>query len=351
MIDLTQSLTASPLVHTAPSDPGTSWTSHSVAIDAPPDSDPHPAPDAEWSTDSVRTGVCGAVAPRVLALPEGGFRMYYTQILPRKGFPAGANDYDNATTRILSATSSDGVSWTPEPGVRLSAQQGGAGNFRVVSSEVVPQSNDSGGLRMYYECCAGPQSKQNSIRSAVSTDGLNWTVEPATRLEFPECNLSAPRILFLDDGRIRLFCAERGTGIISAISTDDGLTFTREPGIRIAPDQQYDHLTAFAPEIQRLPLGGYRMYYAGYSNPKRADILTSVSEDGLTWQKSPEPVHSPGTSPWDAAKCSEMCVLWNPKNPTASPQFRLLHEACDGTTQNQRGIWRITTAIRSDSQS
>ena len=79
--------------------------------------------------------------------------MYYTQILPRMGYPAGANDYDHATTRILGAVSTDGVNWTPEPGVRLTPEQGGAGAFRVVSPEVVPMPDGSGRLRMYFESC------------------------------------------------------------------------------------------------------------------------------------------------------------------------------------------------------
>ncbi len=120
MIDLTRSATASPLVHTPPTDPGVDWTSESIAIDAPPDSDIDPLPDARWPAEATRTGLCGAVSPRVVALPDGRYRMYYTQILPRAGFTAGANDYDNATSRILSATSADGVTWEPESGVRLS---------------------------------------------------------------------------------------------------------------------------------------------------------------------------------------------------------------------------------------
>ena len=345
MIDLTQSTTGSSSVHTVLSDPGTSWMSDSVAIDAPPDSDPDPAPDAKWSAESVRSGICGAVAPRVVALPDGGYRMYYTQILPREGFPKGANDYDNATSRILSATSNDGVAWVPEPGVRLSARDGGAGNFRVASSEVVPLPDNSGRLRMYYECCDGPQSKQNSIRSAVSDDGLHWTVEPEARMEFSGRNLTSPRIQFPDDGRCRLYCSQRGTGIISAVSRDGGLTFSPEPGIRIAPDQSFDRFTAFAPEILRIRSGGYRMYYAGYSDPKRADVLTAVSDDGLNWQKASQPVLSPEGRAWDAAKCSEMCVIRSPLPQDSGASFRMFYEACDGTSEGQRGVWRIASAI------
>lgn len=348
MIDLTQSTTASPLVHTVAIDPGTDWVSDSVAIDAAPDSDIDPSGDAQWPADSARSGLCGAVGPRIVALPSGGYRMYYTQILPRAGFPAGANDYGNATSRILSAVSRDAVTWIPEGGVRLSPQAGGAGDFRVVSSEVVPLADNSGGLRMYYECCDGPQSTQNSIRSALSNDGLTWNVEAGHRFQLPGQNISAPRIQCLDDGRCRLYCSERSRGIISAVS-HDGLTFELEPGIRIAPDGSFDRLTAFAPEILRITSGGYRMYYAGYSNPQRADILTATSDDGLNWKKATEPVLSPGHSAWNAAKCSEMCVVWNTHQQDADRNFRMFYEACDGTASDRRGVWRIAGATGSGS--
>ena len=343
MIDLTQSVTASPLVHTVACDPGTSWANESIAIDAPPDSDLDPSPDARWSAEAVRSGLCGAVSPRVVALPDGGYRMYYTQILPRSGFLRGANDYDNATSRILSATSATGENWIPQSGVRLSPQQGGADDFRVVSSEVVPLAK-IGQLRMYFECCDGTQSQQNSIRSAISDDGLQWTVETGVRFELSQCNVSSPRILFLDDGQCRLYCSERGEGIISAVSDDDGLTFKREPGIRVAADQPFDQYTAFAPEILRLPDGGYRMYYAGYGERTRADILTAVSEDGLDWQKGSQPVLTPGAATWDAVKRSEMCVIWNRQVRDCAQHFRMFYEACDGTADDQRGVWRIASA-------
>ena len=197
MIDLSKCSAASPLAHMVDTDPGTLWIKDAeVAIDAPPDSDTNPRPEATWSRDARRTGICGVVGPRAIALPGGGYRMYYSQMLPRPGFSAGANDYDNASTRILSAYSADGMAWVPEPGVRLSPQEGGAGEFRVVSSEVVPVG-DGRQLRMYFECCAGSQAVTNSIRSAVSSDGLKWTMDPGSRVESEGHNYSAPRIVFL----------------------------------------------------------------------------------------------------------------------------------------------------------
>lgn len=345
MIDLSSSSVASPLVHTVAMDPGTSWTKDaSVTIDAPPDSDVDPLPEARWSPQALRTGICGAVSPRILVLPGGGYRMFYSQILPRPGFPAGANDYGNSTTRILSATSADGSVWTPEPGVRLSPQAGGAGDFRVVSSEVVPL-HDGNRLRMYYESCAGDQSVTNSIRSALSSDrGLVWIPEPGARLEVLGRNYSAPRIIFLSDGKCRLYCLERGQGIISAVSNDGGLTFCQEPGLRIAQDGDYDSHAAFASEIIRLQDSNYVMYYAGYGKQNRAYILRAVSGDGLKWQKDPEPVISPGTAGWDAAKCSEMCLIPLPQREGTAPHYRMLYEACDGTAKDERGVWRIASA-------
>ena len=348
VIDQLQSAPTSSLVRCLPTDPGRLWTKDTaVAVEAPPDEDTNPQPEASWSKQALRTGVCGAVSPRVISLPGGGFRMYYSQILPRSGFPAGANDYENCTSRILSAFSADGDVWTPEPGVRLSPQQGGAGDFRVVSSDVIPVG-DGTRLRMYYECCAGPQSITNSIRSAVSSDGgLQWTVEPGARVRSEGHNYSAPRIVFLGDGKCRLYYYDRGLGIISAVSDEDGLTFRAEPGVRITQNGKFDSIAAFAPEIFRVADAGYVMYYAGYSQANRAQILRAVSDDGLNWNVEAEPVITPGPGGWDAVKCSEMCVIRLPQREGEIPRYRMLYEACDGKSKDERGVWRIASATSS----
>ena len=330
-------MTQSWIPHQVAADPGTDWVKdESWAIDAPPDQVVDPAPQDQWPAAATRTGVYGAVTPNVVSVP-GGYRMYYTQILPRPGFAAGANDYDKATTRILSAFSRDGGQWTPEPGVRLGPGEGGAGEFRVVSPEVVPIGQGSGGWRMYYECCRGPQSSGSTLRSAVSEDGLAWRAEAGVRLGAGG-SYNACRVIPLADGRCRLYCGERGRGIISALSEDGGLTFQVEEGLRLASGGTYDTATAFAPEVLCLPGGGYRMYYAGYSAANRAYVLSAVSADGLDWRKDFEPVVAPGGR-WDGAKCSELCVMALPGGG-----FRLFYEACDGTAVDQRGVWRIASA-------
>ncbi|MEX0728493.1 MAG: hypothetical protein WEB58_04895 [Planctomycetaceae bacterium] len=344
MINLLQPLSSLHQVHQLRTDPGRDWIrDENFVIDAAPDDANDPAPEASWPGDAVRTGVCGAVSPRVVALPDAGYRLYYSQMLPRPGFPAGALDYDNCRTRILSAFSPDGVHWTPEPGVRLARSQCGDDVRRVVSSEVVPVAAGDSRLRMYFESCSGLQSQPSTIRSAISEDGLTWTVEPGIRFGDGEHNFMSPRILFLEDGRCRLYCCEREAGIISAVS-DDGVTFDREPGVRIGSDAEYDALVAFACEIMTLENGVYVMYYAGYGTPKQSHILRAVSEDAITWRKEEEPIMSPGAGTWDNAKCSEVCLYHMPAgNPTGST-FGMVYEACDGKGKDKRGVWRIAGA-------
>ena len=266
--------------------------------------------------------------------------MYYTQILPRAGHPSGANDYGNATTRILSAHSTDGEVWTPDPGVRLTPRDGGAGDFRVVVTDVVPCTDPRGRFRMYYECAPGTQSDPSTIRSAVSEDGLRWTVEEGIRFGDDQSNFASARLVYVNEALCRLYCCERGAGIISAISEDGGLTFERETGIRIDQNGQYDATVAFAPEVLLLESGSYVMYYAGYATPKEAYILRATSGDGLDWEKDLQPVVSPGGK-WDGAKCSEVCVYRMTGEPS---RFGMVYEACDGTAVDQRGVWRILSA-------
>lgn len=343
MINLSQSGEVGPALHRISCDPGVNWEKAELwAIDAAPDDSGVPDPAASWPRDAMRSGIFGAVSPRVVCLRNSSYRLYYTQILPRSGNPEGANDYDEATTRILSAHSRDGIDWVPEMGVRLSAEAGGAGEYRVVSSEVVPIADASGHWRMYYECCRGPQSVGNTILSARSEDdGITWELEPGVRWGNDLSNFAAPRIQFLDGGRMRLYCFERGKGIISAISEDGGMTFAQEPGLRIAQNGPSDGQAAFAPEVVQLGEGGFVMYYAGYSAANRAQILRAISEDGLNWQKEARPVIAPNGSGWDAVKCSEMALIPLPGN---TPRFRMLYEACDGTAAGERGVWRIASA-------
>ena len=77
MINLLETTFGSPLMHTVPSDPGTRWARDTQsAIEPPPDHEVDPLPETHWPTEATRTGIYGAVSPRIITLSEGGYLMY-----------------------------------------------------------------------------------------------------------------------------------------------------------------------------------------------------------------------------------------------------------------------------------
>jgi len=308
-------------VHHVPADPGTRWTKDAgIVIDVPDDS-------GDWKT----------LTPNVIAVP-GGYRMYYTLVGP-------ARDYAAAAGSVMSAFSADGEHWTMEPGVRL-APFGPLADLRVVCPDVVPL--DGGGHRMYVE--GQPGDGPSNIVSAHSTDGLTWEPEPGLRFGDGMRRYGSPRVLITSDApgardRYRLYLHSyshplrlglgAGNHIISAVSAD-GLTFEREAGVRIAQESALESFAVYAPEVVRLGTGGYRMYYAGWTaDPIRGRIFSARSLDGLAWAKDEAPNLEPGgPGRFDAEKCSEPCVIQLPDG-----RFRMFYEACD-----EHQVWRILSA-------
>ncbi len=230
----------------------------------------------EWTKESgIRIDVGGTYDSNYAYISDvvkisGGYRMYYT-------------GYDGSTLRILSATSSDGVSWTKDSGVRLSP--GGEFNVDAIASPDVIKL-DSGSYRMYYMGVAGG-APNHYILSATSSDGLTWTKESGYRLTtggtYDSGQVHNPEVIKLDDGTYRMyyFGSESGSSayrILSATSSD-GLTWTKESGVRIERDSTSDQVCY--PDVIRLSDGSYRMYYS----KSGGNILSATSSDGLTLTK------------------------------------------------------------------
>ncbi|MBI4022686.1 hypothetical protein HY375_00780 [Candidatus Berkelbacteria bacterium] len=132
----------------------------------------------------------------------------------------------------------------------------------------------------------------NAIKSALSSDGQHFTLEPGTRLTG-----QMPATIKLADGRYRMYFNADGN-LKSAISSD-GFTFTVEEGIRLAKGGQYDRQAILHPSIVTLPDGTYRLYYDGEAPSGQDDlgwrILSAHSSDGLTWTKD-EGLRFPATA-------------------------------------------------------
>jgi len=220
-----------------------------------------------WTKD-VGSRIASGNVPFVLNLPDGRIRLYYC-----------------GQGGIVSAISSDGLNFTQEGGLRISP---GSGNEMIVCDPTLVTLSD-GRVRMYYKGAnsgsGGPGQAIHKIYSATSSDGLTFTKE-GLRLDSETSGdrgwASVPDAILLPDGRVRLFYVSGDPaltgGIASAISSD-GLTFTRESGMRTSGGVD--------PAVFRLSDGRYLMAVASI-DPNFPPYLANglylfVSQDGVTF--------------------------------------------------------------------
>ena len=188
---------------------------------------------------------------------------------------------------IVSAVSltTEGVSFVAEEGERL---PDGSGMPRVVAAP-------TGGLRLFYISGDG-------IRSATSEDGLTFTVEPGFRITAEEAGFSGATaggaasgatVVQLADGRYRMYFSDLprpgdppgGHWIKSAVSADQ-LTWTVEEGVRIGAGTPVLTESAEHPFVLANPDGSVTVYYGKFTGPGSASVeglYESTSADGLTF--------------------------------------------------------------------
>lgn len=188
-----------------------------------------------------------------LQLPDGRIRMYH----------------NDGSGHLKSTVSTDGITWTLEAGIRLTQDTASIyerGNFalQLVSFVTLPNGN----IRMYYE-------------------GGVVAGSPGTPSYYQNYSGPFPFPLFTNGA------------ILSAVSTDGGLTWVRDPGVRInqlvqgpairfpgpLPDgtisttTQYDGGDVTAVAVTENGKTVYRIYAPSYDN----GAVSYVSSDGLTF--------------------------------------------------------------------
>lgn len=318
-----------PRIHCVATDPGVRWQK-----------DPWIAINVDHDDRTTKI-----ITPNVIALRQGGYRMYYTALW------YGPNRFEDSTAVICSAISEDAVSWYPESGERL-RPFGQHAKLRVLCPDVV--TRPEGGYRMYFEASA-PQ-RPSMVLSAVSSDGLAWEPEAGVRVGDGVDSFGSPRCLYFQTDEAaagvaswgcRLYFHRRpfpeqtgtdaGLQIASAVGTD-GLHFEIDPGARLVQEDEREAYALYAPEVLLLGDGSYRMYYAAWSEqPWHGRVFGARSWDGLTWHKDKTPCLEFGGQ-WDAVKVSEPCVIGLPDG-----RFRMFYEGCD-----EQGTWRILSATSAD---
>lgn len=192
-------------------------------------------------------------------------------------FEGSRMDYNKNDRRLYSAVSSDGVAWTVEEGVRFQDEGDGKPGELFTSVPDIIRLGDRR-LRMYYT------RGVTSATALSSDDGLTWTKE--TNLKLTKVALD-PDIVVLDDGTYKLFFTTfedefgKGEQWVVAASSSDGIEFVLDEGKLIEPGTAGGLVTD--PDVVRLDTG-YRMYYgefkAGEAGPYGSEpsILSAFSE-------------------------------------------------------------------------
>lgn len=159
--------------------------------------------------------------------------------------------------------------WTIDAGIRS------PGGTVAPTILVLPD----GRLRLLYPA-------QGGMGSAISSDGLNFTVEPGSRGRF----VGDVGVIYLKAGGYRIVFPQgvNGSQTLGSAWSPDGYNFTIEPGARFTPTAQ-DAGLCQVPHVLRLPDGRWRLYYIGDwmgtgGSLYKDSIRTAVSSDeGLTF--------------------------------------------------------------------
>ncbi len=176
------------------------------------------------------------------------------------------------------------------------------------------------------------------IHSAISLDGLAMTIEPGIRVDpsgpgglGPLALAAAIKLFRLPDNKIRAYFFSIN-GMYSALSSDDGLTFSIEPGVRL-PAAAIGDTYLSGGSIVEVSSGHWRMYFGGLART----VLSASSTDLLTWTVDAGVRIGPGTTlprPSD-----HPCAI---KNPDGSVSVFYFHGP--GATGAPGGIYLATSA-------
>jgi hypothetical protein len=225
------------------------------------------------------------VDPSVVSLADGRFRIY-------------GNDTSEGTRHVISLISDDGLKYTREPGYRIVSDSG----HDAFAPNVIVLPN--GQFRMYLtdqRTHIGDQGAPAFI-SAISDDGLNFTWEPGERLRYSGAGnevggIRNPCVVRLPSGKYRMYYVGLPTQttmsskVLSA-SSWDGLTWTRENGVRLDPATLCPPATRINPKMYLDESGVYHMFTSAaacddMNHSKEAiGIFEGTSQDGVSFSFS-----------------------------------------------------------------
>jgi len=190
----------------------------------------------------------------------------------------------------------------------------------------------SGKYRMYYSTEPEVQGNSLEVYSATSTDGVTWTKEDGVRktmATFPDVvkmpdgpSTDSTSSLQASSGQVKWRMYFQNAGVIKSATSADGLTWTDEPGTRVDKDESgYNLESVGAQTTAVLDDGTYIMLYRGtipeaYQTTEKIPNQTTqlyfwaLSKDGLTFQKEGLAIDSRNEILYGLADGADL-VKWN----------------------------------------
>jgi hypothetical protein len=200
-------------------------------------------------------------------ISDSSYRMYFND----KGGIAYAESSDCKT---FGASQPTGVKEEPE---------------KMISNPSVLEISD-GNWIMIYEMAPAPQpgqkqgpsgpATQRNLYLATSSDGKSFTAA-GIAIDSSKSDgyfASVPELVKTPEGKVRMYYVSGGESTGSALSSDNGKTWTREDGYRI--------VGAVDPDVLYKSENGQTEWVMYFSilDPAKNALYKSTSSDGLTWK-------------------------------------------------------------------
>jgi len=237
-------------------------------------------------------------------------------------FVAGGLPY--ITSRLLYATSTDGIAWTKYNNAAAVMPSGAAGEWdhTIDTPEIV---RDSAGYKLFYfgDTLPGGTNQNPSplagLGVATSDDGIVWTKYAGNPIlgrgangSWEQSWIESPAVIWDSAGGEYLMWYSGvdttswriGVGLATS---PDGFVWTKyagNPVIAPGPTGSYDDMWAAVPAVIRTD-DGYAMWYSGFNSSGAFSDMTmnyATSPDGIHWTKFPgNPLFTTHTAPYSQA--------------------------------------------------